>query len=489
MVQFDSVLIFILFSSQVSAEVYNYSFPTNFAFGVASSAYQIEGAYNEDGRTDSIWDYNLHEKPSWVIDESNGDVACDSYHKWEEDVQLIKELGANFYRFSISWSRILPSAYKDTEVNEKGVAYYNNLINKLLDEGITPMVTIYHWDLPQSLQENGGWMNATIADNFVFYAKTLFQLFGDRVKHWITFNEPIEICEAGYSSDRKAPFLNAAGVGGYICSHNVLLSHGKTYREYEKLFKPTQRGQIGLSAASYWYEPKENSGLDAEASHRALLFSLGWYIHPLVKGNYPPIMIERIDEISKKEGFAESRLPKFTDSEIEMIRGSFDFIGLNHYTTVQGTFGTDFPEPSAYFDCGVKSSVDPEWEVAPTSSWLRNVPWGLRKLLVWIKNEYGNPPVLITENGWSSTATLDDTDRIRYINGYLLSVLQAIHEDGCNVLGYTHWSLLDNLEWLAGYSARFGLVDVDFNSSNKTRTPRKSYGVYQEIIKSRRINP
>ncbi|KAK9888323.1 hypothetical protein WA026_000581 [Henosepilachna vigintioctopunctata] len=482
------VVICILFP-QVLTDSNRYSFPEEFLFGVATAAYQIEGAFDEDGKTYSIWDYNLHKNPDWVKDRANGDVACDSYHKWKEDIQLVKALGANFYRMSIAWTRILPSGHAGSQINEKAVLHYNNIINELISEGLIPMITIYHWDLPQSLQEIGGWMNPDIIDHYVFYAQTVFNLFGDRVKHWITFNEPYHICEEGYSGVSMAPFFNASGIGGYLCSHNVLLSHGKIYRLYEKLYKPSQNGKISITMDTTWYEAKDQSSdSDKEAAQRKLQFNYGWYMHPLVKGNYPAVMIERIDKFSEQEGFPKSRLPKFTESEIEMIRGSYDFLGLNHYSTSLAEPSQNFNQPSQNYDTGVQDSGDPEWEVSKTSPWLKDVPWGLRKLLVWIKEEYRNPPLFIFENGWSSTSGLMDEDRVRYINGYLSELLKAIHEDGCNVLGYTHWSLLDNFEWLSGYSARFGLVEVDFNSRERTRTPRLSYRVYQNIIKSRIVN-
>ncbi|KAK9885203.1 hypothetical protein WA026_010708 [Henosepilachna vigintioctopunctata] len=484
----ESVFIISVFIQLVSTELSSYNFPENFVFGVATAAYQIEGAFNEDGKTDSIWDYNLHKKPDWVIDQGNGDVACDSYHKWEEDIQLIANLGVDFYRFSIAWTRIFPSGYAGSKINDAGVIYYNKLIDGLLAKGITPMVTIYHWDLPQNLQRNGGWMNETIVDNYVFYARTLFELYGDRVKHWITFNEPFQICESGYSETDLAPFLNDSGVGGYICAHNLLISHGRAYREYERTFKQNQGGKVAITAHSFWFEPQGESDSDRAAAERAMQFWYGWFMHPVIKGNYPPIMIERIDEISQKEGFQKSRLPKFTEGQIEMIRGSFDFIGVNHYTTALASISNNFNEPSFYFDGGVNRTEDSNWVKSSTSTWLNKVPWGLRKLLNWIKQEYNNPPVLITENGWSSSTGLEDSRRVSYLNEYLSELLKAIHEDECNVIGYTHWSLLDNFEWLKGYTARFGLVEVDFNNPDRTRTPRKSYGVYQKIISSRKIN-
>ncbi|KAK9883672.1 hypothetical protein WA026_001841 [Henosepilachna vigintioctopunctata] len=474
----------------VHSELSSYSFPEDFAFGVSSSAYQIEGAAFEDGKGISIWDFSLHNNPDLVSDRSNGDVACDSYHKWKEDIQLLKNLGVNVYRFSISWPRIIPSGYKGSTINQKGVDFYSTFIDELLAENILPLVTIYHWDLPQNLQDKGGWLNETIIDDYLYFAETVIQLFGDRVKHWITFNEPFYICEYGYSEGSLAPFLNESGVGVYKCSHNLLIAHGRIYREYEKKYKTTQKGIMGIAINSGWFEPKEDNDSDREAAEQILLFSLGMHLHPVITGNYPAIMIERIDSISKAEGYTQSRLPKFTEKEKEMLRGSFDFIGLNHYSTALATFvDADFyNQPSFSYDSGVSATPNPSWESSIAQPGMQMVPEGLRKLLVWIKDRYQNPPVLITENGWATGEGLNDESRIRCINGYLSAVLKAIHEDGCRVIGYSHWSLLDNFEWLGGYRIRMGLVEVDFNNTERTRTPKKSYEVYKKIIDSRKLD-
>lgn len=211
--------------------------------GVATAAYQIEGAYLEDGKSKNIWDILTHDRSELIDDGSNGDVACDSYHKVEEDVALIKDLGVDFYRFSISWARVLPKGYS-YYVNQAGINYYNKLINALLKEGITPMVTLYHWDLPQVLQDAGGWPNELLADYFADYARVIFENFGDRVKWWLTFNEPFNTCHQGYGNVLKAPALNITGYADYLCTHTVLKAHAKVYHMYDKEFRSKQNGKI-----------------------------------------------------------------------------------------------------------------------------------------------------------------------------------------------------------------------------------------------------
>lgn len=217
------------------------SFPEDFLFGVATAAYQIEGAWNEDGKGENIWDTLTHDHPEYIQDNSTGDIACDSYHKVEEDIALIKNLGVDFYRFSLSWSRILPKGYS-YKVNKAGIAYYNKLIDGLIENGIEPMVTLYHWDLPKDFQDLGGWPNELIADYFEDYAKVAFDYFGDRVKYWITFNEPYNVCYQGYGDTKKAPALNMTGFADYLCTHTVLKAHARVYHLYNDTYKPTQKG-------------------------------------------------------------------------------------------------------------------------------------------------------------------------------------------------------------------------------------------------------
>ncbi|XP_021923731.1 lactase-phlorizin hydrolase-like isoform X2 [Zootermopsis nevadensis] len=381
----------------------NYTFPPDFRFGVATASYQIEGAWNTDGKGESIWDRMTHQHPDFFF---NGDVAADSYHLYKEDVRALKELGVGVYRFSISWPRILPTGDVDV-VNKLGIAYYNNLINELLANGIEPMVTMYHWDLPQALQDIGGWPNQVIADYFEEYARVLFTHFGDRVKLWLTFNEPLSFC-AGYGEWRAgAPGIDAHGIGDYMSAHTVLHAHARVYHLYDNVFRKKQKG-------------------------------------------------------------------------------TSDFFGLNHYTTNLARSGAVGETPSLIRDAGVQMILDPSWP-SSASAWLKVVPWGFRKLLVWIAKEYNNPPVYVTENGFSDHGELRDTNRTKYITSYLSELLKAIHEDGCNVIGYTAWSLIDNYEWMSGYTEKFGMYYVNYSDPARPRVPKDSSRVMAEIIRTRQL--
>ncbi|XP_025206428.1 myrosinase 1-like [Melanaphis sacchari] len=464
----------------------DYQFPKDFMFGVSTAAYQIEGGWNEDGKGENIWDHLVHNNPKSIMDKTNGDIACDSYHKYKEDVELIKNLNSKFYRFSISWARISPTGEMN-KLNEKGIAYYNRLIDELIKNDIVPLVTIYHWDLPQHLQDLGGWVNPIMSDYFKEYARVLFTYYGDRVKWWITINEPMEVCK-GYSIKVGAPFLDLNNTGYYLAAHTQLIAHGKAYRLYEEIFKPTQQGKISISINGVFYFPKNAESIDdINTAERANQFERGLFSHPIYKGDYPPIMRKWVDKKSKEEGRPWSKLPTFTEDEIKLIKGTADFYALNHYSSRLVTHGIDSNNYSCNPDGEYITSVDESWEKPSTAQWLIPVPDGLRQLLIWLKNEYGNPPLIITENGFADNGQLDDLDRINYLTGYLNATLQAIHEDKCNVIGYSIWSLLDNFEWMYGFSIHFGLVKIDFNDPQRTRTPKASYEFYKNLISTGRL--
>ncbi|XP_022915650.2 myrosinase 1-like [Onthophagus taurus] len=468
----------------------DYVFPPNFQFGVATASYQVEGGWNASGKGENIWDVLTHNRPELIYDQSNGDIACDTYNKAITDVQLLKSLGVDFYRFSFSWSRILPVGTSN-KINPDGIRYYNELIDELLKNGIKPFATMFHWDLPQPLQEIGGWPNPVVADLFVDYANVLFEHFGDRVKDWITFNEPAVFCGGGYEDGSKAPAYKGNGFGVYLCAHTVLRAHGKAYRLYESKYKASQGGRVGITLDTYWFEPSSDKPEDIEAGEITIQMNFGWFAHPIYskEGDYPSVMKERIAEKSSTEGFPRSRLPEFTPEEIEEIRGSSDFFGLNHYTTNKCTplpAGWGIP-PSQWTDIGTMCYYETNWEIG-ASSWLAVVPWGFRKLLVWIKNEYNNPEVIITENGFSDKGELNDCRRINYYNTYLEELLKAIHEDGCNISGYTAWSFLDNFEWMRGFTEKFGVIYVDFDDPDRSRTPKMSYYVYKNILATKRVD-
>lgn len=488
-------LIIILVNLKFSICVENIStnalqFPPNFKFGVATASFQIEGGWNASGKSENIWDRFIHKNPDVVKDKSNGDVACDSYHLYPQDVDILKNLSVDFYRFSFSWTRLLPSGFVNSR-SEEGEKYYNSLIDMLLTNNIKPWVTLYHWDLPQKLQELGGWANPLMATYFKDYANYAFSTFGDRVKTWITFNEPVEICSSGYGEGDDAPAYKQSGIADYLCGKTILIAHARAYRIYDFHYRKKQNGVVGITINSEWNQPATLKMADFEASERNLQMNFGWWAHPIFhkRGDYPDVMKQRISNISCEENYPSSRLPALSEQEVKLIRGTFDFLGLNHYTT---RLVADYAYPNTYptsrkKDIGVKLTSDAQWKTSPVLSWLKVVPWGLRKLLVWIKKEYNNPLVYITENGYADKGDIDDKDRIKYLKDYMKSILQAIYLDDCNVNAYTVWSLMDNMEWREGYVPKFGLFSVDFDSPEKNRTARKSASFYENVINTRQL--
>ncbi|XP_060536284.1 myrosinase 1-like [Cylas formicarius] len=445
-------------------------FPDDFMFGAATAAYQVEGGWDEDGKGVSIWDDFFHSQGA----NETGDVACDSYHKWREDVENAKNLGLQFYRLSIAWTRILPDGTLGN-INQKGIDYYLNVLKALKENNIEPVVTIYHWDAPLHISKLGGFLSSAIVDYFGDYARLLFQTFGEYVKYWITVNEPTIVCELGYGMDVFPPALALIGDGIYQCGYNLLKAHAHAYHIYEDEFKATQKGKITIVTECAWYEPNDpTSTQDLETRERAIQFRLGWFANAVYLGNWPQVMIDRIGNRSQAEGLSKSRLPQFTQEEIDYINGTHDYFALNTYGTVNVTYTPEAPPGEASY-----------WtDLEVTNSDTYDDPQGIRKLLNWINNRYNPGEIIISENGKVNDGGLDDDDRIEYISGYLSSILDAIYEDNLNVIGYGVWSIMDNFEW-GSYDKRFGLIEVDFDSPNKTRTWKKSAYWYQDVINRR----
>eukprot|EP01018_Ginkgo_biloba_P027040 Gb_29260 [translate_table: standard] len=421
------------------------SFPKGFVFGTATSAYQVEGAAKTEGRGPSIWD-TFVSKPGNIANNATADVAVDEYHRYKEDVELMVKMNMDAYRFSISWSRIFPSG--TGRINYKGVQYYNNLIDYLLERVpcgfhvacITPYVNLYHYDLPEGLEKAfEGWLNYKIVQEYAKYAEFCFKTFGDRVKYWLTLNEPRDIAALGYDNGIAAPARCSAPFGNctagnsstepYIVAHNLLLSHATAVKIYREKYEAKQKGKIGILLDFVWYEPLTNSSGDIAAAQRSRDFTLGWFLHPIVYGKYPESMVEIV-------GF---RLPKFTEEQSLMAN----------------------------------------------SNWLYIVPWGLYKAIMYIKHNYGNPTMIVSENGMDDPgnvtlpAGLHDTKRVHYYQSYLKNLEDAM-KDGANVVGYFAWSLLDNFEWTLGYTSRFGLVYVDFQ--NLKRYPKMSAYWFSKLL-------
>ena len=453
-------------------------FPEGFIWGSATSSYQIEGAWDKDGKGPSIWDVFCM-IPGKVFNNENGNIACDHYHRIKEDVAMMKSLGLKAYRFSIAWSRILPAGRG--EVNQAGIDFYNTLIDELLAVGIEPWVTLYHWDLPAALEfEIDGWLGDDISDVFAEYADVCFKNFGNRVKNWITINEAWVVAILGYGHGVFAPGKKSNDLP-YLAGHNLIKAHAKAVSVYRSKYQTTQKGHIGITNNCDWREPLSNSDEDKAAAERALEFFLAWFADPIYKGDYPACMRERLG----------SRLPSFTDAEKELIKGSSDFFGLNHYTTMYASDATNSIEKGSVYGNGglsedqdVNLSVSPEWGM--TDMQWAIVPWGCRKLLEWIAQRYDNPPIFITENGCAFDDKLvdgevNDAERVAFFDGYLTSIHEAI-QNGVNMQGYFIWSLMDNFEWASGYSKKFGITYIEDESLN--RIPKASALWYSDVIKN-----
>ncbi|XP_046853586.1 cytosolic beta-glucosidase-like isoform X2 [Xenia sp. Carnegie-2017] len=487
---FVAHLLFCFLSSN-KAELHKGVFPDDFAWGCASSAYQIEGAWNLDGKGPSIWDTYTHEG-GHVYANQSGDVACDSYHNYKKDVKMLKMLGVTHYRFSISWSRILPSGTADI-VNEKGIEYYNKLIDELVKNGIQPMVTLYHWDLPQALENKGGWLNKKTSDIFSDYARLCFKTYGDRVKLWATLNEPWVAAVFGYGTGFHAPGIHGIKKRVYDAAHTMLLAHGKTWHVYDKEFRQSQKGKISIVLNADWYFPKKEEPIHLNACERARQFFLGWFAHPIfVNGDYPEMMKTLIAKHSRLEGLP-MRLPLFTQEEKKMLKKTGDFFGLNHYTsTVAGNLhikNASAVDWNYWNDGEFYTYKNKSWpRGAPT--WLYMVPQGFRNLLTYIKNEYGNPEIYVTENGWSEIGEdvrfgkpkLKDNQRATFYIKYISEALKSYQIDGVNLKGYFAWSLMDDFEWNVGYHERFGLHWVNFSDPERKRVPKFSTKVYAKIV-------
>uniref|UniRef100_A0A8C3M8V1 Uncharacterized protein n=1 Tax=Geospiza parvula TaxID=87175 RepID=A0A8C3M8V1_GEOPR len=464
-------------------------FPENFLWSVATAAYQIEGGWRADGKGLSIWDKYAH-TPLRIGKDATGDVACDSYHRIEEDVEMLKSLKVSHYRFSISWSRVLPDG-TTRYINEKGLNYYERLIDALLAANIVPQVTLYHWDLPQALQDVGGWENDTLVQRFKEYAEVLFQRLGDKVKFWITLNEPYNTAYAGYGVGTAAPGKTAGrsvrpGRAPYVVGHNLIKAHAEVWHLYNETFRARQGGLISITINSDWAEPRNpHSQEDVEAARRFMQFFLGWFAHPIFKnGDYSEVMKRTIRERSLAQGLSKSRLPEFTESEKQRIKGTYDYFGLNHYTTVL-TYNQNYPKGVMSYDSdrGVATVTDRSW-LSSGSLWLKVAPFGFRKILRWIKEEYNNPPIYVTENGVSERGAFEfnDTWRMHYYRTYINEALKAVVLDGVDLRGYTAWTLMDNLEWAAGYEEKFGLYHVNFSDPALPRRPKASAKYYSQII-------
>jgi beta-glucosidase len=445
-----------------------YQFPDGFDWGVATASYQIEGAWNADGKGENIWDRFSH-TPGHIRDHSTGDAACDFYHHYEEDIRIARELGIKVYRFSISWARIIPEG--TGMVNEKGIDFYRKVLNCLHGNGIKAAVTMYHWDLPQKLQDRGGWANREIVDWFEAYAKVLYERLGDLVDIWITLNEPICTSMAGYWSGEHAPGYHDYSLA-LLASHHLLLAHGTAVNAYRRTGLKAEIGITLNMNISHPFNPQ--SADDAEAAKLHQLHSNCLFGDPVFLGKYPDELISHL----KKKGAV---LPEIRSGDLELIAQKLDFFGLNTYFTEYIRADKNaWPLDGAALKTG-KPKTDADWEV---------VPEGMYELLKWIQSRYKPEKIIITENGAASNdwvnieGKVSDPNRIDYITRYLIQVHKAIGE-GVPVHGYYVWCFCDNFEWAWGLSRRFGVVYVDYQTQK--RIPKESAYWYAELIKNNRI--
>lgn len=441
-----------------------------FYWGAASSSYQIEGAAEEDGKKLSIWDVFSHTEGK-VFNGDNGDIACDSYHRFSQDIALLKTLGVNSYRFSLSWPRILPDGKE--KINQAGIDFYNHFINELIANGIVPVITLFHWDLPLTLGIEGGFMSPEMPKWFAHYADVVSKAFGDRVKIWITFNEPQCIIGNGYSSGTQAPGYKLKTNMLLFASHNLLKAHGEAVREIRKnvsdakiSFCPTCRACIPDDPTNIkLVEKTKNAFFSLDRNN--YLWSVVLFSDPVFLGIYP----KEYYSLFKEEK------PNITKEDLKLISQPLDFIGENIYS---GDFYSFLPGEKLTklpLDPKINPKADVEWEdVVPEALY-----WGPKFLYERYKR-----PIVITENGMCDNTVPDkdgrihDTRRINYLKEYIEQMLKVKH-DGTDIRGYFCWSILDNFEWEQGYSKRFGLVYTDYKTLN--RIPKDSYYFYQKLIK------
>jgi beta-glucosidase len=432
------------------------SFPADFLWGAATAAYQIEGAWNEDDKGESIWDRFCH-TPNIITNADTGDVACDHYHRFSEDVALMSQLGLNAYRFSISWPRVLPDGFG--QVNRAGLDFYDRLVDTLLGVNIEPFVTLHHWDYPQFLQDRGGWSNRENLSYFADYASLMARRLGDRVQHWVTLNEPDDISEAGYASGEHAPGIKNDWKTVHQINHNLMVAHGLAIQAIRAINPALE---VGIVLGLWGVEPSSDDPADVDAANLVWNSQRITFIHPILCGGYHPAMIDVVGD----------NFPEDKPGDMALISQKLDFLGVNYYSrTVVGATGITSPvHGSEYTDMG--------WEVyAP----------GFRRLLNRLNHNYKLPPIFITENGaaFRDEISLDgkirDERRINYLHQHIKQLLLAL-QDGVDLRGYFVWSLLDNFEWGHGYTKRFGLIHVDFDTQK--RTIKDSGEWYSRVIGS-----
>jgi beta-glucosidase len=415
-------------------------FPKNFLWGAATASYQIEGAWNEDGKGESIWDRFSH-TPGKVRDGDTGDVACDHYHRWRDDLGLMKRLGLKAYRFSISWPRVIPNG--TGPINNTGLDFYDELVDALLEADIQPFITLYHWDLPQALQDRGGWANRDVSAYFADYAALMVRRLGDRVRSWTTFNEPAVVAFVGNRDGRHAPGFEDEKLALQV-SHHLLLAHGLAAQAIRAIDPALE---VGIVLNMWPYDVETDSAEDLSHADELWSKNEGWFIEPIVRASYPVRALEAYG----------ANVPQIQAGDLALIAQRIDFMGINYYSR-------HLVENQALVHQPHLDYTEMGWEV--------NAP-ALRRLLNYLKAEYRLPPLYITENGAafvdevSADGQVHDPRRVSYYRDHLTQLKLAI-DDGVDVRGYFAWSLLDNFEWGHGYSKRFGLIHVNYQTQQRS---------------------
>ncbi|EIA1296986.1 GH1 family beta-glucosidase [Vibrio vulnificus] len=429
----------------------------DFLFGVATSSYQIEGGAQLGGRTPSIWD-TFCNQPGAVDNMDNGDVACDHFHLWQQDIELIQGLGVDAYRLSMAWPRILPH---DGQVNQEGLKFYERIIDECHARGLKVFVTLYHWDLPQYLEDKGGWLNRETAYKFAEYAEVVSGYFGNKIDSYATLNEPFCSAYLGYRWGMHAPGKKGEREG-FLSAHHLMLAHGLAMPIMRKNAPQSMHGCVFNATPAYPYSEQDVAAAqysDAEGFH--------WFIDPVLKGEYPQSVLER----------QAHNMPMILDGDLDIIRGDLDFIGINFYTRCVVRFDAN----------GALESI-PQTDAEHTYIGWEIYPQALTDLLLRLQQRYPNlPPVYITENGAAGEDTcingeVNDEQRVRYFQSHLLALDEAIRA-GVNVQGYFAWSLMDNFEWAYGYKQRFGIVHVDY--ATQKRTLKQSAIAYRNTLLAR----
>jgi len=455
----------------MSKKVYN--FPKDFLWGAATSSYQIEGAWNEDGKGESIWDRFSH-TPGKVNNNDTGDVANDHYHLWRKDIELMKELGLKAYRFSISWPRILPRGCG--KINQKGIEFYSKLVDGLLEAGITPFATLYHWDLPQALQDEGGWEVRSTAEAFVEYTEAITQALGDRVRDWITINEPAVVAWNGNDFGEHAPGYQDMKRAIPVSFH-VMLAHGWAV---PIIRRNSPDSEVGITLNVGWKEAASNSSFDMDAVRVADGKWTRWFADPLYGRGYPADVIADFE----KQGFLPNGMDFIKDGDLSAIAAPTDFLGVNYYN--REVVRSDAPdnEPQTVFEKpkSPENWTEMDWE---------NYPDGLTGVLGRLYFEYQPLKLYVTENGASystgpdENGVVNDTHRLEYYKTHLAAV-HRVMQAGVPMAGYFAWSLMDNFEWARGNAQRFGIIWVNFETQE--RIIKESANWYKKLIKNNRIS-